>query len=62
MHISEQGTGKTGHHSDFVEKIPSELLDYLTENPEIHVDLKVEAKMKEKAIFHLMTKYPSIFF
>lgn len=62
MHISEQGPGKTGHHSDFVEKIPSELLDYLTENPEIHVDLEVEAKMKEKAIFHLMTKHPSIFF
>lgn len=60
MHISEQGTGKIGHHSDFVEKIPSRLIEYLKDNPNIHVDLEVEAKMKEQAIFRLRQKYPDI--
>lgn len=58
MHISEQGTGKIGHHSDFIEQLPQELLDYIQQNPSIHIDLEVEAKMKEQAIFKLYNKYP----
>jgi len=57
MHISEQGAGKIGHHSDFVEHLPPELLQYLKENQNIHIDLEVEAKMKEQAIFRLREKY-----
>jgi UV DNA damage repair endonuclease len=57
---SEQGKGKIGHHSDFIEEIPCELITYLTDNPYIHVDLEVEAKMKEQAIFRLQQKYPGL--
>lgn len=60
MHISEQGTGKIGHHSDFIEELPTELLDYLKIHPEQHIDVEVEAKMKEQAIFKLVNKYPEI--
>jgi UV DNA damage endonuclease len=57
FHISEQGAGKVGHHSDYVEVIP----DYLLEIPEkynTHIDIMIEAKMKEKSIKHLYEKYP----
>ena len=57
FHISEQGSGKVGHHSDYVEVIP----DYLLEIPEkynTHIDIMIEAKMKEKSIKHLYEKYP----
>jgi UV DNA damage endonuclease len=27
FHISEQGTGRIGHHSDYIQKIPKYLLD-----------------------------------
>jgi UV DNA damage endonuclease len=57
FHVSEQGTGKCGHHSDFIEVIP----DYLLEIPEkygVEVDIMIEAKMKEQAIFKLYEKYP----
>ena len=57
FHISEQGLGKVGHHSDYVEVIP----DYLLEIPEkynTHIDIMIEAKMKEKSIKHLYKKYP----
>ena len=56
FHISEQGTGKIGHHSDYVEVIP----DYLLEIPEkynIKIDIMIEAKMKEQAILKLHEKY-----
>jgi UV DNA damage endonuclease len=59
FHISEQGKGKCGHHSDYVEVIP----EYLLEIPEkygIHIDIMIEAKMKEQAILHLYNKYPSL--
>jgi UV DNA damage endonuclease len=61
MHISEQGDGRVGHHSDFIEKLPQELLDYHSENPEQQIDLEVEAKMKEQAIFRLAKAYPFLF-
>ena len=57
FHVSEQGAGKTGHHSDYIEVIP----DYLLEIPEkygIHIDIMIEAKMKELAIQKLYEKYP----
>ncbi len=57
FHVSEQGSGRTGHHSDYIEVIP----DYLLEIPEkygCNIDIMIEAKKKELAIFKLYTKYP----
>lgn len=59
FHISEQGKGKIGHHSDYIEVIP----DYLLEIPDkygIYIDIMVEAKCKELAIFKLYEKYPEL--
>ena len=57
FHVSEQGSGRCGHHSDFIEVIP----DYLLEIPEkynTNIDIMIEAKKKELAIFKLYKKYP----
>ncbi len=57
FHVSEQGSGKIGHHSDFIETIP----EYLLEIPEkfsCDIDIMIEAKLKEQAIFRLYEKYP----
>ena len=57
FHISEQGAGRVGHHSDYIEIVP----DYLLEIPEKYgqdIDIMIEAKMKEQAIFKLYEKYP----
>ncbi len=57
MHVSEQGSGRCGHHSDYIETIPN----YLLEIPEKYgenIDIMIEAKAKELAIFKLYTKYP----
>ena len=59
FHVSEQGTGRCGHHSNYIENIP----EYLLEIPErygINIDIMIEAKMKEQAIFKLYSKYPFI--
>ena len=59
FHISEQGAGKCGHHSDYIEVVP----DYLMEIPEkygVDIDIMIEAKMKEQAIFKLYEKYPHL--
>lgn len=48
-HISEQGKGKLGHHSDYISKLPDCFLRINTP-----FTLDVEAKMKEKAIFKLL--------
>ncbi len=59
FHVSEQGAGQVGHHSDFIEVIP----DYLLEIPEkygVEIDIMIEAKMKEQAIFKLYKKYPQL--
>ena len=56
FHVSEQGSGKIGHHSDFIEEIP----DYLLEIPDkfdCNIDIMIEAKLKEQAIFKLYEKY-----
>jgi len=57
FHISEQGSGKCGHHSDYIEVVP----EYLLEIPKKYnttIDIMIEAKMKEQAIFRLYKKYP----
>lgn len=59
FHISEQGTGRVGHHSDYIQKIPQHLID-LSEKSGMSFDLMVEAKMKEQAINRLKQIYPSI--
>lgn len=59
FHVSEQGNGRCGHHSDYIETIP----EYLLEIPErygIEIDIMIEAKMKEKAIMKLYEKYPQL--
>lgn len=60
MHISEQGNGKIGHHSDFIETIPYYYF-WIAEELDISFDLEVEAKMKEQAIFRLYNIYPEFF-
>ena len=57
FHVSEQGSGKIGHHSDYIEILP----EYLLEIPDvydIHIDIMIEAKMKELSIQQLYEKYP----
>ena len=57
FHVSEQGSGKTGHHSDFIETIPNYLLE-IPEKFACDIDIMIEAKLKEQAIFRLYQKYP----
>ena len=52
MHISSQGEGKIGHHSEYIEEIP----EYVIKIKE-GIDLMVEAKRKEKAIKRLKERY-----
>ena len=56
-YISQQGTGKIGHHSDYIDTIPDYLLE-IPEKYEIAIDIMVEAKMKEQSILRLYQKYP----
>ena len=56
FHISEQGAGRCGHHSDYIETIPQHVID-IPKEMGISIDLMVEAKMKEQAIFGLYKKY-----
>ena len=59
FHVSEQGSGRVGHHSDYIETIPDYLLD-IPDKYNIHIDIMIEAKMKEKAILKLYEKYPQL--
>lgn len=52
FHISEQGSGKIGHHSDYIEDIPEYMFSI---NQDITMD--VEAKAKEQAVIKLVKKY-----
>ena len=52
FHISEQGSGRIGHHSDYIENIPEYIL-----NIGVPITLDIEAKAKEQAILKLMKKY-----
>ena len=56
FHISEQGAGRCGHHSDYIETIPQHIID-IPKKMGISIDFMVEAKMKEQAIFRLYEKY-----
>ena len=55
MHISEQGGGRVGHHSDYISKLPDYLIEWSKIRP---FDLMIEAKKKELAVFDLYKKYP----
>jgi UV DNA damage endonuclease len=57
FHVSEQGCGKVGHHSDLVEVLPQYLLD-IPALYGVDIDIMIEAKAKEQAIAHLFAKYP----
>ena len=59
FHISQQGTGRIGHHSDFIEEIPNYLLD-IPKQYKTNIDIMVEAKKKELAIHKLYQKYPEL--
>ena len=59
FHVSEQGSGRCGHHSDYIESLPKYLLE-IPKKYNQHIDIMIEAKMKELAIFKLYKKYPHI--
>lgn len=57
MHVSEQKPdARIGAHSDYIENIPQYMLDIPSEYG-VGVDIEVEAKAKEAAIFKLNDKY-----
>jgi len=59
FHVSEQGAGRCGHHSDYIENLP----EYMLEIPEkygVDIDIMIEAKKKELAVFKLYEKYPCL--
>ncbi len=59
FHVSEQGKGRCGHHSDYIEVMPKYLLE-IPEKYNTNIDVMIEAKMKEQAIFKLYKKYPEL--
>ena len=59
FHVSEQGKGRCGHHSDYIEVIPQYLFD-IPEKFNVDIDIMIEAKKKELAIFKLYEKYPEL--
>ena len=60
FHVSEQRkSAKMGAHSDYVQCIPRYLLE-IPDKYETEIDIMVEAKMKEKAVFKLYKKYPKL--
>ena len=56
MHISNQGTGKLGHHSDFIDKFP-ECFQYFANELKLEFCLEVEAKKKQEAVFDMKKKF-----
>ncbi len=59
FHVSEQGSGRIGHHSDYVNEIPEYLL-HIPYNYGNEIDIMIEAKKKELAIFKIYEKYPEL--
>ncbi len=57
LHISEQGEGAIGHHSDYISAIPEYLFEFSKYRA---FDLMIEAKNKELAIFRLYEQYPQL--
>ena len=60
VHISEQGCGKIGHHSDYIDDLAEEFF-FVIDKYGVCLDIEVEAKMKEQAILKIYEKYPQIF-
>ena len=60
FHISEQGLGKVGHHSDMIDSLPKEFLN-IPSLYNIGLDIMIEAKFKELAILKLYDDYPLLF-
>lgn len=57
FHVSEQRDGaRVGTHSDFIEKLPEYYLSFPDKYGDL--DIEIEAKMKEQAIFKLYKIYP----
>ena len=57
MHLSEQDPlRQTGAHSEYIETIPPELFETIIKY-DVNIDLEIEAKMKEQAVFRLYQKY-----
>ncbi len=54
FHVSEQGAGKIGHHSDFIEEIPDELLEIPELLYDVDIDIMIEAKRKELNYFQVV--------
>ena len=52
MHISSQGEGQIGKHSEYIEEMPEYVMKI-----ERGIDVMVEAKRKEKAIKRLKERY-----
>ncbi len=59
MHVSNQGEGRVGHHSDFITRFP-DIFFYIRDKLNVSIDLEVEAKKKEQAIFALRKLHPSL--
>ena len=59
LHISNQGEGRIGHHSDYIDHFPKYLFDLAQSG--VEYDLEVEAKAKEAAILQLYEMYPMAF-
>jgi UV DNA damage endonuclease len=59
FHVSNQGSGRIGHHSDYISEIPEYLLE-IPSKYQVEIDIMVEAKMKEKAIQDLYERYPHL--
>lgn len=57
FHVSEQGLGRCGHHSDYIKEIPQYLLE-IPQKYNVNFDIMIEAKCKELAIQKLYEKYP----
>jgi UV DNA damage endonuclease len=56
MHISNQGSGRLGHHSDFITDFP-ECFQYFVNELGLDFCLEVEAKAKQEAIFDMKKKF-----
>jgi len=59
-HVSNQGSGKCGHHSDFITSFPASFY-YMRDVIGVSFDLEVEAKKKEQAIFALREQQKDLF-
>ena len=56
FHVSNQGKGRCGHHSDYIDHIPEYILE-IPEKYNIDITLMVEAKKKELAILDICKKF-----